>query len=427
MGIFTMPSLGADMEEGTLVEWTVAPGDTIARGDVVAVIETQKGAIEIECFEDGVISELLVDVGTAIPVGTPLAMIGTGASPELPDPASSEIPAHPPPAAPPVPAPELPGEPPMELPEPEPEPEPEPIEQPDLPPEAGGAPCLDAPSPAPDGSIRASPAARARARELGIDLSGLKGTGPDGVIVLGDVAQTQPASDVSQALSPPDRDAKAEMRTAIAAAMVRSKQTIPHFYLSHTMDVQPALDHLATLNADRPPSDRLLLGALMVRATALAAKACPTLNGHYTDSAFHPAAEVNVGVAIALRGGGLVAPALIQADKLDLDETMAAMRDLVSRARTGRLRGQEMTAGTITLSSLGDMGSEAMAGVIFPPQVALVGLGSPAKRPWVVDGQVQPRSVIHLTLSVDHRANDGRQASRFIAAFEGHLQTPEDL
>lgn len=417
MGVFAMPSLGADMEEGTLVEWAVAKGDTIARGDVIAVIETQKGAIEIECFEAGVISDLLIDVGMVVPVGTPLAMIGNGASPELPDPTPPEVPVNPPLTEPPAPVPELPDESPVEF------PVPTPPEAPELRPEEGFA---SAPT-APTESIRASPAARAHAQELGIELRGIQGTGPEGVIVLRDVERTQPASDVQQALGPSGRDPKAEMRKAIAAAMVRSKQTIPHFYLTQTIDVQPAQEHLAKLNTDRPPSDRLLLGALLLRATALAATDSPSLNGHYIDDAFHPSTDVNVGLAIALRGGGLVAPALMQADALDLEATMVAMRDLVGRARTGRLRGQEMTAATITLSSLGDKGAEAMSGVIFPPQVALVGLGSPKVRPWVVNGAVQARSLIHLTLSVDHRANDGRQASRFIAAFESHLQTPEDL
>lgn len=417
MGIFAMPSLGADMEDGTLVEWTVAKGDMVARGDVIAVVETQKGAIEVECFETGVVSEILIDVGQVAPVGAPLAMIGDGDPSELPDPTPPEVPAAPPETDPSPAVPEFPDENPVEF------PDQQPTEAPVRPPDEGAAPA----SPSRADNVRASPAARARALELGTELQGIQGTGPEGVIVLGDVERTQPASDVQQALGPTPKNAKAAMRKAIAAAMVRSKQTIPHFYLSQTIDVQPALDHLAKRNADRPPGERLLLGAILVRATALAARDCPTLNGHYGDDVFHPSTEVNVGLAIALRGGGLVAPALMQADTLDAEATMSAMRDLVSRARTGRLRGREMTAGTITLSSLGDNGAEEMSGVIFPPQVALVGLGSPHLRPWVIDGAVQPRSVIQLTLSVDHRANDGRQASRFIAAFDSHLQTPEDL
>ena len=215
------------------------------------------------------------------------------------------------------------------------------------------------------------------------------------------------------------------MRRAIAAAMTRSKRTIPHFYMTQTLDLQPVTDWLAATNADRPPARRLLLGALLVRATALAAASVKVLNGHYTDDGFAPSDAVNVGVAIALRGGGLVAPALIDADDMTLDEVMDGMRDLVARARAGRLRSREMTAGTITLSSLGDTGAEAMAGVIFPPQVALVGLGAPQTRPWVVDGAVLPRQVITLILSADHRAADGRQAAAFIDAFRSALAPPE--
>jgi pyruvate dehydrogenase E2 component (dihydrolipoamide acetyltransferase) len=218
-----------------------------------------------------------------------------------------------------------------------------------------------------------------------------------------------------------------EMRKAIAAAMVRSKQTIPHFYLSESIDVQPAADWLAGLNEDRPPAERVLLGALFVRAAVHAAAKVPVMNGQYLDDGFQPSKQVNPGVAVALRGGGLVAPAIIDAVPMSLDETMAAMRDLVTRARAGRLRASEMTQGTITISSLGETGAEAMTGVIFPPQVALVGIGAPHLRPWVVGGEVVPRSVVTLTLSADHRVSDGRQAARFIAEFEARIQSPETL
>ncbi|WP_240989385.1 2-oxo acid dehydrogenase subunit E2 [Salipiger mangrovisoli] len=217
------------------------------------------------------------------------------------------------------------------------------------------------------------------------------------------------------------------MRRAIAAAMTRAKREIPHFYLSSTMDVQPARDWLDARNAGRPPDGRLLLGALFVRAVVLAAQAVPVMNGHYRDDAFLPASGVNVGVAVALRGGGLVAPALIGADRMDLAGTMAGMRDLVMRARAGRLRGSEMSEGTITVSSLGETGAEAMAGVIFPPQVALVGIGAPQLRPWVVAGAIVPRQVVTVTVSADHRVSDGRLAARFLAAFAQQIATPEDL
>ena len=273
------------------------------------------------------------------------------------------------------------------------------------------------------GGVAASPAARVRAQEIGLDLATIKGTGPGGAIVLDDVVPVLP-----ETTNPPKPTSPTEeMRKAIAAAMTRSKRTIPHFYLSETIDAQPAMDFLAGLNAGRPPAERVLLGALFVRATARAAAKVKVTNGQFLDGAFQRASTVNTGVAIALRGGGLVAPALMDVLSLDLDQTMAGMRDLVTRARAGRLRSSEMTEGTITISSLGETGAEAMTGVIFPPQVALVGIGAPHLRPWVVGGAVVPRTLVTLTLSADHRVSDGRQIARFIAEFETWMQTPERL
>lgn len=398
MGVFTMPSLGADMEAGTLVEWLIKPGDTVSRGDIVAVIETQKGAIDIEIFEEGTVHELMADLGSALPVGAPLAVIL----------ADGEAPPSEPAAT-------------VETPPAEPR---EPVQKivPRQPVEP--APTDAAQTLAPTGPSAASPAARVRAHELGIDLGAIRGSGPGGVIVLADIDSTptkseQPTSKVGSPME--------EMRKAIAAAMTRSKQTIPHFYLSETIDVQPATDYLAKLNAERPPAERILLGAIFVRAVSQAAAKVKTMNGHFVDGAFKPANVVNPGVAIALRGGGLVAPALMDTLTLDLDQTMAGMRDLVIRARAGRLKGSEMTEGTITISSLGETGAEAMTGVIFPPQVALVGIGAPHLRPWVVDGQVVPRNIVTLTMSADHRVSDGRQVARFISEIETLIQAPETL
>ncbi len=272
------------------------------------------------------------------------------------------------------------------------------------------------------GPQRASPAARQLAERLGVDIAGLKGSGPGGAILLADVERAAPGTPMTKA-SP-----REEMRRAIAAAMTRAKRTIPHFYLSQTIDVDPAIAFLDARNEHVLPAERILLGALFVRAATLAAAKVKVMNGHYTEErGFVPSDVVNPGVAIALRGGGLVAPALMDAGAMTLSETMAGMRDLVTRARAGRLRASEMTQGTITVSSLGETGAEAMTGVIFPPQVALVGIGAPHLRPWVVNGAVVPRHVVTLTLSADHRVSDGRQAARFIGAFEDLMQRPEDL
>jgi len=397
MGVFSMPSLGADMEAGKLVEWLVKPGDTVSRGDIVAVVETQKGAIEIEIFEDGRIHELSAKLGAELPVGAPLAVIlGDGEAPPEPAPDPATEPA-------PIPSPEIEETTPPER----------------MLPQAAPAAVASA-----SGPNAASPAARVRATELGIDLAAVRGTGPGGVVVLADLEGQRPIRPPEPAKPGSPMD---EMRKAIAAAMTRAKQTIPHFYLSETIDVQPAIDFLARRNADRPPTERVLLGALFVRAVCRAAAKVKVMNGHYIDGSFHPANVVNPGVAVALRGGGLVAPALMDASSLDLDQTMSGMRDLVTRARAGRLRSSEMTEGTITISSLGETGAESMTGVIFPPQVALVGVGAPQERPWIVDGAVVPRKVVTLTMSADHRVSDGRQVARFIAEFETQLKDPESL
>jgi pyruvate dehydrogenase E2 component (dihydrolipoamide acetyltransferase) len=421
MGVFVMPSLGADMEAGKLVEWLVKPGDTVHRGDVVALVETQKGAIEIEIFEEGTVKELLADLGREMPVGAPLAtVLVEGEDAPAVDPAKTSAP------------------PPSKTPVPDAAPRPEPAFKPA--PAPGPSP-EPSPSPAPAGPVRssaharsatrppasrgpqpASPAARQLADRLGVDISALKGSGPGGAILLADVEHAVPGRPEAK---PAPME---EMRKAIAAAMTRAKRTIPHFYLSETIDVDPAIAFLEARNEDRPPAARLLLGALFVRAATLAASKVTVMNGHYTEErGFVPSHVVNPGVAIALRGGGLVAPALMDAAAMTLEDTMAGMRDLVTRARAGRLRASEMTQGTITVSSLGETGAEAMTGVIFPPQVALVGLGAPHLRPWVVNGAVVPRHVVTLTLSADHRVSDGRQAARFIAEFEDLMQRPEDL
>lgn len=403
MGIFKMPSLGADMEAGKLAEWLIKPGDTVKRGDIVAVVETQKGAIEIECFEEGTVSELTADIGAELPVGAPIAVIlKAGETPpqQAAAPAPEAAPA------------------PMVEPAPVSHPEPASIQEPQAP-EPGRRPV-----PPPVQDHAASPAARIRAQEKSVDLATLTGSGPGGVIVLADVEAAAPAAPQKpeKKTSPME-----EMRKAIAAAMVRSKQTIPHFYLSETIDVQPAMDWVEDRNADKPPTKRILLGALFVRAATLAASKVKQMNGHWVDGAFKPADQVNPGVAVALRGGGLVAPALIDAVPMTLEQTMDGMRDLVGRARAGRLRSREMTEGTITISALGETGAEAMTGVIFPPQVSIVGIGAPHLRPWVVDGAVTPRHVITLTLSADHRVSDGRVAAKYIAEFETLIASPEAL
>ncbi|HEY0952301.1 2-oxo acid dehydrogenase subunit E2 [Nocardioides sp.] len=217
------------------------------------------------------------------------------------------------------------------------------------------------------------------------------------------------------------------MRATIAAAMARSKREVPHYYLANTVDLSRALEWMHERNRDLPLDRRLVPAALVLRATALAVAATPALNGFWTDGAFQPGSGVHLGVAISLRGGGLVAPAILDADQLSVDELMARLKDLVVRARGRRLRGRELTEPTITITNLGDQGVEAVFGVIHAPQVALVGVGKVVERPWASGGMVGARPVTTLTLSADHRVTDGFTGARFLDLIDRHLQQPEEL
>lgn len=416
MGEFKMPSLGADMTAGTLLEWRVSPGQEVRKGDIVAVVDTSKAEIEVEIFEDGVIDRLLVDQGTRVPVGTVLATVRSKA--EAPAPAPS-----PPAAAPP------------ETPAPAPPPAPPEAPSPPPPPTTSG--------PAPHREhVRASPVARRMAQRLGVDLAGLKGTGPGGAIVQADVERVAPAPEPSRPPEPgrpPRRPAppaagaeagaerQAAMRQAIGALMARSKREVPHYYLERHIDMSAAIAWLAERNASRPVGERLLPAAMLLSATAHAAREMPQMNGFWMDDGFQAAGAVHLGVAVSLRGGGLVAPALRHADELTLDELMAALRDLVSRARAGVLRSSEMSDPTITVTNLGEQGADLVHGVIYAPQVALVGFGSIRERPWAQDGMLGVRQTALATLAADHRASDGHAGSRFLATIDRRLQGPEEL
>jgi pyruvate dehydrogenase E2 component (dihydrolipoamide acetyltransferase) len=396
MAEFRMPSLGPDMEAGTLVEWLVKVGDRVKRGDVVAVVDTQKGAIEVEIYQSGQIEQLLVDLDSKVPVGTPLARLRV----EGEAPAAAAVPPVRPAA---------------------------PVE---VPAAAVTPPIRPAVAP-PGAGMRASPAARRLAEQRGIDLLAVTGSGPGGAITYDDVERALGKIAGEAALVPEKRRAAGldlgAMRTAIAAAMARSKREIPHYYLAHQVDVTASEHWLTQQNASRPPDNRLLMGALTIKAVALGARRFPAFNGFYRDNRFEASPAVHVGVAIAIRGGGLAAPALHDADRLSLDELMGQMRDLVQRTRAGRIRSSEISDPTITVSSLGERGVEALYGIIYPPQVAIVGMGKVMPRPWVVDGAVAARSVVTLTLSGDHRVTDGHAGALFLAEIGKLLEEPGKL
>jgi pyruvate dehydrogenase E2 component (dihydrolipoamide acetyltransferase) len=250
------------------------------------------------------------------------------------------------------------------------------------------------------------------------------GTGSGGAITIEDVERAARAP-VAPAVAP--AAAKTAMRRAIGSAMARSKREIPHYYLAMTVDFTPARTWLEQFNANRPVEERLLYPVLLVKAVARAAREIPGFNGYFRNQRFEPAADVNVGVAISQRGGGLVAPALLDAADKDLPSLMRELNELVARARTGHLRSSELALPTITLTSLGEDDVDSVQPIIFPDQVAIIGAAGMVGRPWVVDGRIAPRTVMTLTLAADHRVSDGRAGARFLKRIGALAASPGDL
>ncbi|MDE2167231.1 MAG: 2-oxo acid dehydrogenase subunit E2 [Alphaproteobacteria bacterium] len=403
MSEFKMPALGADMDHGTLVEWLKQPGDHLTRGDIIAVVETDKGAVEVEVFEDGTLERLIAKPGERLPVGAPIAIIRDVGERAPSAPATPQAPTPPP--------------------------------VPPLAPRVATAAAPLRAAPQPSHTHRISPLARRRAKELGIDPDALVGSGPGGAVSVADVeavarAAPPPAAVSAPAPSPasaPAPSAVPVMRSVIGAAMARSKREIPHYYLSHTVDLEPALRWLEAANLKRPMAERMLYGVLLLKAVALTLREFPELNGQFVNNQFKASAAIHLGVAISIRQGGLIAPAIHDVDKRNLSDLMAAFRDLVRRARAGSLRSSELSDGTITVTSLGEQGVEGIFPIIYPPQVAIVGFGAIASRPWVVGDAIEPRRVITASLSGDHRVSDGHRGGRFLAALGGLLQEPGKL
>lgn len=383
-----MPALGADMEAGTLVEWHVKLGDRVKSGDVIAVVETQKGAIEVEVFVEGVVSNILVPVGARVPVGTILARID-GPADKTGQPAAAAV-------------------------------------RPSTPQVVAAPIHVAKPTIATGARLKITPVARLRAAALNIDVAALRGTGVEGAIRLEDV---EAAARAVPAGAPSIRRGVdlSEMRKAIAAAMSRSKRDIPHYYLSETVDLHAALSWLEHFNRDREPLARILPAVLFLKAAALALRAQPKLNGFYESGAFVPMSEIHIGWAVALRGGGLVAPAIRDTDKKSLAELMSSMRDLVERARRGGLRASELTSSTMTVTSVGDRGAETVTGIIYPPQVAIAGFGRVVTRPFVVEEGIAPRPLVTVSLAADHRVTDGHIGGLYLAEVARLLQEPEKL
>lgn len=392
---FQMPNLGADMEAGTLVEWRKQPGDYLKRGDIIADVETQKGLIEIEVFDEGTLEKFLVREGEKVPVGTVLALINDGKI------ETSESTIH------------------LEE-----------VQEQDI---HLIVDKIENPEIQAQERIKISPLARKIAKENRIDISLVKGTGPEGAIVKEDVeaaisqkiqSASKPEIEKTPTLPiPPATDA---IRLAVASAMSKSNREIPHYYLEKRMDMSKTLDWVKEANKNRPIQKRLLPVALLIKAVARALDEVPDLNAFW-ENGIQRKNEINIGFVVSLRSGGIVVPAILQADSKSVDEIMETLNDLIPRARTFKLRSSELSQSTFTITNIGDGGADKVFGLIYPPQVGIVGFGEISEQPFAEEGMLGIRPVLDVTLAADHRATDGLIGSRFLASLNKHLQTPELL
>jgi pyruvate dehydrogenase E2 component (dihydrolipoamide acetyltransferase) len=416
-----MPRLSDTMEEGVLSQWLKKEGDQVHRGDVLAEIETDKATMDLEAYDEGVLQRLLVPEGATVPIGQPIAVIDGG------------TPAHPasPPAAP---------QPARSVPAPAAEPAPP---RPPAPPTPDTSPGTARPA-APT-QIRTSPLARRIARDHGIDMATIAGTGPGGRIVRADVeaavaaAEGRPVSRPATGPAlPPSKPTTATSASAeaddeevpltavrrITARRLTESATAPHFYLTGVIDAGRLLAFRAEVN-DRlaETGTKISVTDLVVRACAVALRAHPQVNSSWADDKILRHRRIHVGVAVAL-DDGLIVPVVRDADRKSLGEIAAEARALAERARAGRLTPDEFTGGTFTISNLGMYGVDHFTAVINPPEAAILAVGAATQEPVVRDGQLASRTTIKLTLSIDHRVLDGATAAGFLRDLKGILEEP---
>lgn len=414
----TMPQMGADMTEGTLLKWVKQVGDSVKRGEVIAEIETDKATIELEAYESGTIIKLVAQEGDVVPVGDVIALLGepSEAAPDVERKPPAEKPAR------------------RAI-------EPEAKER-----AAAAAALAPAPERAeapaagePDGRIRISPVARRIAREAGVDISTLRGSGPDGRILRRDVEAAAaskggtpgaPAAAVpAVAVARPTAGAHeglSKMRQAIARRMTLSKQTQPHYYLTLDIDMTAALAFREQFNASATDEQRVSINDLVVKACAIALERHPKFNAAFSEEGLTYHERVNVCIGIALEDG-LIAPALLDCQAKSLGRIAVESKDLINRAKTGHLKADEYSDGTFTITNLGAFGVETLIGIINPPQAAILGVGSVMPQAVVRDGQVVVRQVMKVALSADHRVSDGAEGARFIKEIQALLEGPAAL
>lgn len=441
---FIMPGLSADAEEALLEDWLIKEGDELSEGQPIATVETDKAVVDIDITDDGVVHRLLVDTGTNVPVGDPilvlrdadedpaeadrLVALATGGS----APAEAETAAPAPEATHEASPPAEPAAPAKAAPAPG---APDSIEQGDA-----------ASAPAPTGRIFVTPIVRRLAREHGVDLSTITGTGANGRIIRRDfdkalaeldaaasVPQTAPApAPVEPAASSIDPAAypgaefieHPKLRKVIARRLQQSKREAPHFYLRRSVQVDDLLALRKQLNESS--SVRISVNDLVVKAAAKALAAFPEVNSVWDDAGSYRLATVDVAVAVA-SDRGLITPVVRNADQLALSALSASIKDLASRGNENRLKQDELVGGALTVSNLGMFGIESFEAIINPPQSAILAVGAAVKKPIVVDDAVSVGTMMELSISADHRSVDGALAAQFLSRIVELLEAPFGL
>ena len=409
----TMPSMGADMTEGTIVKWLKAEGDQVGRGDKLAEVETDKTVVEMEAYAEGLLRKIVVSEGSLVQVGAVIAFIGD-ADDDIPEVATA------------APAAEAASEAPAATPAPV-APAPEPVQQ--------AAPAPVAVPASQGGRIKASPIARKIAEEKGVDIAAITGTGPGGRITKSDVENFTPSPGfaVSGGRSPVVLDGSdtplSSMRQAIARVTVRSKTEAPHYYVTHEIDMSAAMTFRRQLNeALAEEGDRVSVNDLILMALTKTLIKYPKWNSFFDGDKLIGHPSINLGVAIAL-DEGLIVPAVIDIQNMSLVGISRAVRDLGKRARGdgGSLTQAELTQGTFGTSNLGMFGTDTFSAIIVPPNAGIVAVGTVKEKPVVHDGKVVVASMMNATISADHRVGDGAEAAVFLGEFQKNLENPARL
>lgn len=416
--IVNMPKLGFDMAEGTLVRWVKAEGDRVERGEVLAEIETDKATVEVESQATGIIHKHLVQEGTHVPVGDPIAVVGEeGEEVDVETLAGKEAGA-------------------AQAAEPE---------------EAEGQATADtreAPAPSEDGrerervegqlpgGVRASPVARRIAEEQKVDLSTVEGSGPGGRIVRKDVEralerkparpEARPAYVAPGAPRETERIEVSRLRARIGQRMTESKQQIPHFYVSADLDAGPLMDLRRQANEFLPEEDKISVNDFLVKACALTLRDFPNLNASLEGDEIVHHGEINIGNAVAIEGG-LLTVVVAQADLKPVRVIAQELRPMAERARVGKVRPEDVEGSTFTLSNMGMYGVEDFAAIINPPEVGILAVGRVRRLPVVEGDQIQIGQRLMVTLSADHRVSDGAEAAMWLARFREIIEQPLGL